>query len=193
MKCKTLIFSLLVLPLICFSQSKNEKEIRVSKQNFPIQTFLCLNEIPNTAKRLRYYKETDNTNTSFEAKFKYKKKRYSVEFNEEGLLEDVEITINPKTIEVSILNNIKSYLNKNYKKYKLRKTQKQYVYNLETTPQLFVKSTITNTIMLKPNYEIIVEVKTDKSNMFIEFLFNRKGEFITKKRVKPASYLHVLY
>jgi hypothetical protein len=51
-------------------------------------------------KRVKFYKESDGDKISFEAKFKYKKQHFSVEFFASGVLEDIEILINKKKYSI---------------------------------------------------------------------------------------------
>lgn len=87
-------------------QTKNEKEERIKKEVFPKIALLTLNDLPQSSKRLKFYRETDGDKKSYEAKFKLNRKIYSIEFNSQGQLEDVEVKIKKK-----VYSTINFYLN----------------------------------------------------------------------------------
>ena len=87
MKLKTFIFLLCFCQFV-FCQTKNEKEKRIPLAEFPEAAKAVIKNLPDDCKRLKFYKETDGEKQSFEVKFKYKRKRYSLEFSEDGNIED---------------------------------------------------------------------------------------------------------
>lgn len=92
-------FSTYLVLLFCiygFSQSKNEKEERIPASEFPEVSHKYFNGITDKVNYLKFYRETDGNKQSFEAKFKLNKLYYSVEFNTDGVLEDIEIVIKKK-------------------------------------------------------------------------------------------------
>ncbi|APY08146.1 hypothetical protein BWZ20_07460 [Winogradskyella sp. J14-2] len=182
--------------LICqfvFSQTKNEKEERITKSEFPEVAIEVIKNLPDDCKRLKFYKETDGEKQSFEVKFKYKKKRYSLEFTNDGVIEDLEVLTKFKTINESKKSKIKNYFKSNFSKYKVIKVQKQFIYKKELDPVAFIKNILKNTATEAPNFEIIAEVKTDKKRDIREFTFNTSGEFVNFRIINPTSYEHVLY
>ena len=192
MKTKTL----LVLMFICqfvFSQTKNEKEERITKSEFPEAAILVINNLPEDCKRLKFYKETDGKKQSFEVKFKFKRKRYSLEFSKEGVIEDLEVLTKLKTINEETKAKIKDYFTSTFTKYKLIKVQEQYVYHSELNSKTFVSNILNNTSSIKPNFEIIAEVKTENKRNIREYTFDVSGEFVNFRILNPTSYEHVLY
>lgn len=186
--CICLFFS-----LISYAQTKNEKEERINKEDFPINALEVIDHIPAHAKRLRFYKETDGEKQSFEAKFKLNKLRYSVEFNTNGELEDIEVKTKFGAISKPLSNNILSYLKNNHDKHRIIKIQKQFLFNNTLSPKDFFKTIINNNTDLKPRFEIIAEVKDGKTRTIKEFTFDNKGDFVEARIVNPNSYEHVLY
>ncbi|MCA0131049.1 hypothetical protein [Winogradskyella alexanderae] len=178
---------------LSFSQTKNEKEERIKKEAFPKIALLSLDALPQSCNRFKFYRETDGDKKSYEVKFKYNRKLYSVEFNSEGILEDVEVKIKPKSIPLGIHTNIKTYLKGNFDKYKLIKVQEQYIYSGESFGNEYLKTILLNTKATPPNFEIIAEVKQNKKRTIKEFTFNSKGEFLSARILNRTSYEHVLY
>ncbi|SHG91183.1 hypothetical protein [Winogradskyella jejuensis] len=190
------IFVILISSLICpysLSQTKNEKEQRIKISKFPEAVQNVIGDLPKNCKRLKFYKETDGDKKSYEVKFKYLKHYYSIEFSEDGLLEDVEVITKFNKIDDSIKHQIKAYYNQSFKKHKFIKIQKQYVYNSRLNTNTFINNTIKQPNTTSANYEIIAEVTTDKKRDIREFTFNSKGKFLSSRILNPTSYEHVLY
>ncbi len=175
------------------AQAKYEREYRIKKSEFPEMAHSLLNnEIPKV-KRLRYYRETDSTKTSFEAKFKKDKLHYSIEFNSEGILEDIEITIKEVDLPNDTFLAIVAYLKKSYPKFSIRKIQQQYPVLKERPVKNTVREAFQNLMLPYINYELLVSVKKADGRQDFEFLFSAEGTFISKRKLLPPNYDHVLY
>lgn len=76
----------ILFSLSTIAQSKKEeKEIRVSKNEMPKQAILLLDDFKHKKfLKTSYFFETDKNKKSYEAKFIYKKLAYSIEFSENG-------------------------------------------------------------------------------------------------------------
>ena len=101
MKTTTLLlaFFLSIISQLTFSQEKHEKEERIERSDFPEAALKVVNSLPTNCKRTRFYKETDGEKYSFETKFKYRKKNYSLEFSVNGQIEDLEVITQFKHIK----------------------------------------------------------------------------------------------
>ena len=93
MKFRLTLFLMFGIAQITFGQNKYERESRIDKSDFPKSAYLLIEDYLKDAKRVRFYQETDSTKKSFEAKFKKGRLHYSVEFDAQGTLEDVEFKI----------------------------------------------------------------------------------------------------
>ena len=175
-----------------FAQQKNEVEVRIKQEDFPQKALSLLKELPKHSKRIRYYKETDNDKTSFEVKLKIKRVKYSIEFDTDGNLEDVEITISHKALPADISSKINTYLSTTYKKYHLLKIQKQYVNPSDSSASDTLKKAFSN-IDSPVNYELIAEVSSGSERSLKEFTFDHSGVFISQREISASSYEYVLY
>ena len=175
------------------SQTKKEKEERINLSEFPSKAQNVLSKLPKDCKRLKFFKETDGDKQSFEAKFKYKGRRYSLEFSSDGIIEDLEVRVKMNVIEDSTQDRIKEHFKSSYLKYKFIKIQKQFVFNQNLDPGTFVAQILNQESTELMNYEIIAEVKTEEGRELREFTFDNKGSFINFRVVEPSSYEHVLY
>ncbi len=188
------IFALVLTPFMAISQSKNEQEIRIKSEDFPQPALQLLKHLPDNSKKIKYYKETDNSKISYEAKLKIKKRNYSIEFDKDGNLEDIEITLRKSELKKEVLETVEDYLKTTYKKFYLLKIQKQYKKEPSLKAELLLEKAIKFSYQAKTNFEIIAQVQKDgKSSKVMEFTFDHEGSLLTSRAVEPSSYEHVLY
>lgn len=167
-------FSLLLLFFYCsfsFSQIKNEKEERIDASEFSEILQSYFKGISNQVDHLKFYKETDGKKYSYEAKFKFKKHYYSLEFDTNGVLEDIEIVIQKKQIPKEALSIISNYFNMHFDKTHYIKIQKQYVNNTTKNDQQFIDALLSNTISTPTHFEIVAETKQNDEHQLQEFTF----------------------
>ena len=194
MKISFYIFLVLALSTTVLSaQYKYEREFRIKKSQMPTGALQLLERFVEDAKRLKFYKETDSTKSSFEAKFKKDKLWYSVEFDATGSLEDIEITIAPLDIPSDVLANISTYFKNSFDKPRVKKIQQQYLATAEEELKTTFRNAFQNLLIPSLNYEIIVSGKEDNHYLEYKVLFDAKGNFIHRKKRLPPNYDHVLY
>lgn len=189
---KLIVINLLLCYQVILAQTKNEREERVDLSDFPEAAQQVLQQLPKT-KRLKFYKETDGNIKSFEAKFKYKKRHYSLEFSTNGSIEDIEIIVKEQELPALFKSKIDTYFNANFSKTKLIKIQKQYVYKAGDSTNDFIKAALKNQSNAVINYEIIAEITEKAKRSLREFTFNSNGQFINSRTIILPSYGHVLY
>lgn len=176
------------------SQTKSEKETRIESKDFPKKALKLLENVPVKSKQIRFYKETDSEKISYEAKLKFNQKQYSIEFDNEGNLEDVEIIIKQKNLDDELLNTIKTYFKDHYVKFWILKIQKQYSKETSGTDEFILKKAIEDSDVAIINYEIIAQIQSKGSKEeFKEFTFNHIGILLKSRHIEPSSYEHVLY
>ena len=174
-------------------QYKYEREYRIKKNQFPTVAHAFIEDQLKDARRIRYYRETDSTKVSYEAKFKLDKLHYSVEFDEQGNLEDVEILIKEVDIPNDTFAAITAYLESNFTKYRILRIQQQYPVNENETVEETLKNAFQNLLLPTIRYEIMVAAKKDNGFEDYEILFDHKGEFIKLRKSLPLNHDHILY
>ena len=175
------------------AQATYEREHRIKKNQFPIEAQdLIANEITKV-KRLRFYRETDSAKTSFRAKFKKDRLRYSMGFDSDGILEDVEILIKEIDVPNDTFTAVVSYLNQSYTNYQIRKILQQYPVKETEEIKKTLKEAFQNLLLPSVNYKFIVMRKTEDGNVDFEFLFDSEGNLKNKRALLPPNYDHVLY
>ena len=195
MRCRSL--PVLVLVLFQFSmvnsQVKVEREHRIKKNQFPETAHEFIQEKLKEAKKIRFYKETDTTKISYETKFKKDKLYYSIEFDESGKLEDIEISIKEVDVPEDSWSKITEFLNEKFTKFKIRKIQQQYPITSDETAETTLNNAFQNLLIPSLNYELMVRGKIQDVHSDFEILFGAEGDFIKMKESLPANYDHVLY
>ena len=192
MKYNCLLILILLYGTTLFSQIKQERESRISKTEFPSTAMELLQPYIPNAKRLRFYKEQDGKKFSYEAKFKKDRLYYSVEFNENGTLEDVEFIIKETDIPEEAFTNLQSYLRATYKKHRIKKIQQQYVFK-GGTQEALLKTAFQNLLNANITYELIVGTKDKNGFSEYEITFNAQGKHLGTRRIVDPNYDHVLY
>ncbi|MBT8183859.1 MAG: hypothetical protein KJN76_03395, partial [Eudoraea sp.] len=177
------IFLVLILfASIAHAQNKYEREYRIKKSQFPMEGIKLIERKLIGAKRIRFYKETDSAKTSFEAKFKKDKLHYSIEFDKNGRLEDIEILINEVDIPEVVIKKIHDHLHSEFKKYKIRRIQQQYPFVTDENPETTLKNAFQNLLLPTINYELIVTGKNERQYVQYEMLFDSEGKFLLKRQ-----------
>jgi len=191
-------FNYLLLAMCCLvqigtAQNKYERESRIDVEEFPKKSYTLIQEYLEDAKRVRFYQETDSTKKSYEAKFKKGRLHYSVEFDQNGALEDVEFKIKERDIPNDTWGTILYYLDKNHTKYRIKKIQQQYTVIEGQATQETLHNAFQNLILPEVNYELVFAAKENKGYQEYEALFDSEGKLIRIRKSFPPSYDHVLY
>ncbi|UOY04758.1 hypothetical protein L0P88_12400 [Muricauda sp. SCSIO 64092] len=182
---------LLFFCVASFGQKKQEQEFRIDKKELPNGVLALLSNYLENTKRLRYYKERDGEKSSYEVKFKKDKLHYSIEFDEKGALEDVELLIKQTDIPNAAFDNMTTYLQSNHKKYRIKKIQRQYVNTGDAAQTL--KEAFQNRILPKLKYELIIATKDENGYGEFELTFDANGEHLLTRKAVKTKYDHVLF
>ena len=172
------------------AQQKFERESRIAIDEVPLKAQNFIKSL--TSHKVKWYLEERINDYSIEAKFKLNKKRYSIEFDTLGTLEDAEIKVSWKTLNPTIKKHIESQLKTEHKKFKVKKVQVQYVgppnLVLQQLKNLETNSTIDT------NYEVVLKcwpLSNKPPVALYEYLFDDEGAVLSKSQIifKNASNL----
>lgn len=192
-------YSLLLAVLFAFSylsvfgQYKYEREHRIKKNQFPEAAHTFIEDYLENARKIKFYRETDSSKTSYEAKFKVDRLHYSVEFDEKGQLEDIEILIKEVDIPNDSYDKMTEFLETNFSKYRIRKIQQQYPASETETIEKTLENAFQNLIFPTIRYELMVAGKKEKGFEDYEILFDADGELLKMRKSLPVNYDHILY
>lgn len=171
---------ILLLPLTGLSQTKFEREFGVEAADFPAKARSFVQNEPFD-RRIKWLKEESQDGTTYEAKTKYNRKKYSIEFDTLGNVIDVEKTIKMKELDDRTRKNIEEGLQGAFDRYKISKVQEQWKADDETLLEL-----IRNGRSEKPyelRYEVIVKARKDDAKDFYEVLLTPAGEIVRASRI----------
>ena len=169
------LISFIILNFHLFGQKKYEKESRLKKRKVPIEAIQFVDDL-GFKKRIKWYKEEGLNRTSIEAKTKQNKKRYSIEFDTNGNIEDIEIKIKKKAMPSLVQSQITNYLASAHQRFKIRKIQIQYTGDKTALIKSIVNDKPESNISIK--YEIVVKAKTNGKYQKLEYLFDDKGRML---------------
>jgi len=155
-----------------------EQEERISKDDVPASALDYLKTFPFT-KKIKWYSETNGTDLSIEAKTKWNGCKYSIEFDTLGQLQDIEVTLNVKDLNLTLRDSISHYFRHSFASYSLCKIQRQYSGNPELIKTQVLNNTSNESTIIR--YEIVAKVQTDKVKQLKEFLFDQNGVLLQTK------------
>lgn len=168
------------------SQQKYEREVRISADDVHPDALKFLKDSPVNSK-VKWYREIGLDTTSIEAKTKYKGQRYSIEFSENGVLEDVEVEIKARDLEPQIIKTIEQTIEQTYGDFKIEKIQLQYTGSPQLLKSVFGATNIPDAVIIK--YELVISSKESGTYKRFELLFTeeleleRTTEIITKNDI----------
>lgn len=169
------------------AQYKYEKESRMKTNEVPKRALEMIQSFKTST--VKWYLEEGLTTKTVEAKFKKNKKKYSVEFDLDGNLQDIEIDLDLKEIEKSTLDIIQIQLKKKFTLYKIQKAQLHFSKDLERVVRKLEKEeTIFND---RPEFELILIGKVKKETAIYELLFSETGEILNESKIILTNTSHL--
>jgi len=193
MKTATIISSisfLLLFPFVSIAQHKYEREYRMKSEMIPRSAIRFIDSI-STDSKVKWYKEISLKDVSFEAKFKHKKKQFSIEFDTLGILQDVEFVIKKSEIALKVYNKIEGRLDSLYHKWKFQKIQTHYTGSKSDLITSINKNKPSESI--KVSYEIVLKGKALGNTQLYEITFNDQGEIQDIQQIVQDKADHLEY
>lgn len=175
------------------AQEKYEREFRIRKAQFPESAYTAVKGYLNKTRRIRFYKEIDSSEQRFEIKFKKDRLHYSIEFDKNAKLEDVEIRVKEIDLPNASYSAIVSFLEATFEKHRIRKIQQQYPRDAFSSDTETLKKAFQNLLLPQLKYELIILGKKEAGYNEYQVLFDSEGNFIRLRKALPANYDHVLY
>jgi hypothetical protein len=179
-----LLISLFLFPLVAAAQVKYEQEYRVGPGEVP-ERARAFFEGDLSDQKLKWYKEIQLEASSYEAKFRRDGKKFSVEFDTLGHVEDVEIIIRFDELNPQVQTTIGQELNKQFVRYKIQKIQLQLT-GAEDVLQTLVHGHAGDTPAVE-RYELVVRGKADQAVGLFEMLFDEQGQLLQVSEIIPRN------
>lgn len=171
------------------AQDKTEVERGVPATEAPSVARDWLHGTYSRTKRLRWYLERSSDGISYEAKFRHRGAWHSVEFDNTGSLQDIEIRVNFSSLPEWVQEGMVAYFDTTYTKYRVQKVQQQ----LTGTPKA-VRAVIRNQPIGKVTFRYEVEFygKNDQSKALWEGLFDDQGQLLQRRKIvlRPTDNLN---
>ncbi len=179
-----------LIPNALSAQQKYEREYRIKSEMVPksAKKFIGLIGAKSKAK---WFREIGLKDVSIEAKFMHKGKKFSVEFDTLGKLQDVEFILKKNEINPIVYTKFESHLDSLYQKWKFEKIQIHY----RGQPSDILSSledTIPNS-SVKVFYEIVLKGKASGNTQLYEITFNDLGELQTILQIIQDKADHLEY
>lgn len=167
------IVFIFLFPFVTKAQQKYERESRIKSEMVPKSAKQFIDSIGYDSK-IKWYKEISLYDITIEAKYKHDKKKFSVEFDTLGKLQDVEFVIKKREISPDVYNQIEHKLDSLFQKWKSRKIQKNYSGKSTDIITSIRKNEPSDSI--KVSYEIVLKGKKLEYTQLYEITFNEQGE-----------------
>ncbi len=191
MRAILILFSSLLMILSYGQESKNEKETKLKRDEMPASILESLEGYLEKSKKVKFFSEIDNEHTSFEVKLSFEGNRYSIEFDQSGKLEDIEVNIQMGTLPSESWKKIQRHLS-SFDKFKIDKIQKQFSSSAKSNEEI-IKDALQNGTAEIIRFEIEVNTKQNGKWTAYEMLFQEDGQFLTKRIIIHRSSEFILY
>jgi len=186
-----ILFFCLLNELMSQDNFKDEYEERIKLEELPESVQKAMLPLIKDIKKVKIYKERQNDQLYYEAKYVQKKENISAKFDSVGIAIDIEVQQSFDKLSQSIQDSIEIFILKKSSKYEIKKIQIQYFSNDADLVAKF----LADARSLPQNYEIEIVTKStdEKSNGAFEIIFNIDGRFISKRRIKSAPSDNIIY
>ncbi len=181
---------LLLFSIVSKAQLKYEREYRIKSEMIPQSAKEFVDSIGPDSK-IKWYKEISLTDVSIEAKFKYNKKRFSVEFDTLGIIQDIEFVIEEREIEPIVYNKMERKLDSLYQKWKFQKIQEHYGGSYSDIITSIHKNESRKLVNIY--YEIVLKGKKLGNTEQYEITFNEQGEIQNTRQIIQDKADHLEY
>jgi hypothetical protein len=190
---KTLLGTLAMLlylnSSLSYAQEKQEQEFRIDDSEVPEAASSFIAKVP-VKKSFRWYKEKNGSLVTFEAKGRWNRHEISIEFNDAGVIEDIEITQKMRSIPQAVRERITAVLKEESSRYRIKKMQYQFVGKPEVLLALLMRDSLEQ---LSSNYELVVQVKVDNAYHIYEYLFDNSGKLTQRLEVMERNSFNIQF
>lgn len=190
MKAYITLIILLFNLAVAFSQVKSEREYRIKSSEVPAKAFDYV-EANFKDVRMKWYGEENLDGKAVEAKGKKHGHLYSVKFNMSGDLEDIEMVIKFNSIPEDVRTAIEKNLGSRFSRYKLQKTQIQWLGDAAHLGALVRGENVTG--FYTTNYEITFIGTKQGRTAYYEVLADHQGQIIRESRIVQRTNQNLIY
>ncbi|MBK9337666.1 MAG: hypothetical protein IPM98_14320 [Lewinellaceae bacterium] len=182
---RLLLFALLALGYnTAHAQQKYEREIRIRPEAVPA-TAKAFVAACTGKEKVHWYKEINLGFYSFEAKATRNGRRYSIEFDSLGVIQDVEIVIRFEHLTNVVQRTITAELAGRCSKYRITRVQRQWTGSANALQEVIREGSTTG--QYTERFEIVFSCKTDKGPVLYEALFDALGNLENLLEIIPRN------
>ena len=173
------------------AQQKYERESGIRSEEAPDTAVSYIAQLFGPDARVRWYREESLEGIRIEAKTKQVKGTYSVKFDTDGRLLDIELTQKAEEIPSQASGAINAHLAATYDRYKIRKIQVQWTGAPDVLHQLIRGKPTEDAYTVR--YEVEHSGRLHGNTKPYETLFDSQGKPIETKEIVPRSMNHLIY
>jgi len=182
----TLLF--ISFSLVSAQDIKDENEKSINREDMPTSSLAEINRFWNKEKKVDFYRQNNGEMISYEAKLEWNGHQYSIEFDSEGSLVNVEQLIDFKDIPDASQNTITEELSKQYTRFRFTRIQRQYSAEEADDRDEILEDVIDEDYEdLIIRFEIVVDAQNKAVMGSFEWLFDEQGNMIQKRRIVRRS------
>lgn len=174
-----------------FGQQKFEKEYRINSEDVPSAAINFIQKITDK-KRLKWVAEESHDGKTIEAKFYKNRRKYSVEFDKQGQLIDIEILISVSNLPASEKVLLEKTLGNEFAKFSILKIQKQFKNITFDQIESFFNSK-ENKDFDTYDFEVVVKGKSKDRFELYELLLSKSGTLLKKLKFGPQNSLNLQF
>ena len=184
-----LLFLFLTTAANLSAQDKFEHEQRIDATEVPARAVDFVATFA-PSRKVRWYEETSERDTTIEAKTKVADRWYSIEFHRWGALEDVEVKVPYPELPAPVRDSICEQLYRQTERFRIAKTQIQY----SGAPALVRQAALGDAPgAVTVRYELVVRAQTEAGSEALEFLFDEQGNQLSRKTIIYNNTDHLDY
>jgi hypothetical protein len=170
------------------SQGKYEREFRIDEKDVPKLAIQFIDSC-KLGTKIKWYKEMNMTGHTFEAKTKFSGRRFSIEFDTSGIIQDVEVLTKFNSLPIKIKIGIQNRLKTDFNKFKISKIQQQWTG--ETKSLIILINNLESIYRNELRYEIVAHCVFQKQRFEYEYLFNSSGQFEKRRKIISMNTDHI--
>lgn len=188
------IFSALLLlsATSAFCQEvKVEREWKIKFKDLPEVIQDHMKPYHHGKNKMKCFQEQDGLHNSYEVKLRVNNEWFSIEFDRDSKLEDIELTVGEDQVNPSVLNRVKEHLS-GFDRYDIDKIQRQFS-SKTWTDKMTINSALTEKVGDIERWEIEVTVLVDGEWKSYEMLFSIDGGFLNQREILERPIDNVMY
>jgi hypothetical protein len=172
------------------AQQKIERERSLKSEDVPQEAMQFIVAVDMDT-QWKWYFEENLVGNSVEAKARADGKRYSVEFDTSGNIQDVEVETSWKALDEQLRGSISQALDSMFRRHSIDKIQVQY--SAEAPVLLAILNNRADPANSRIQYELVVKGKTTGRPKLYELTFSENGKLLETSEIIFRNTDHLEY